>query len=64
MIGHIVISRGAAMNEVPDTVIIEYEPPHGQPVRLAVIEQAEPGADRRVIPIHVACKDDCDECDE
>ena len=61
MIGHLVISRGSSLNEEPDSVIIEYEPPHGQPVRLGIIEHARVTVDRRVIPIEIACPVDCTE---
>ena len=59
MIGHLVIARGSVLNETADSVVSEYEPPHGQPVRLAVIEHARASEDRRVISIEVTCEPEC-----
>lgn len=60
VIGHLAISRGAALADAPaDSVVVEYEPPQGQPVRLAVIEHADVFEDRRVIPIEITCGSAC-----
>lgn len=61
MIGHIVISNGQALGEGPDTVVIEYEPPQGQPVRLAVLAYTKPMIDRYVVPVKILIENDNDE---